>query len=237
MSEPAPCVYIATCGASGKSYVGKSRHHEARWRQHVVDANSGKGHAFHNAIRKHGADAFSFSVIEWCDSDEDALAAEKFWIEWYQTLSPLGYNLTKGGDAGLEFSEETRRKMSEAQSRRAPPTPETRAKMSAAGRGRKLSPEHIEKCASARRGRRMSEEQKEKLRQANLGKTASEETRAKMSEAHKGRVRSKEANAKCREKRLGMKFGEDFREKIRQSWVLRKARAAAEKAQVGLWSE
>jgi len=61
------------------------------------------------------------------------------------------------------------------------PSPETRAKMSAAKKGKPKSPEAIRKHAEKMRGRKMSPERIENLRQCNLGSKHTPETRVKMS--------------------------------------------------------
>lgn len=71
---------------------------------------------------------------------------------------------------GKLASNETRAKMSQSlKGKSHPQTDETRAKISAANTGKKLS-----------------EETKEKLRQANIGKKVSDETRAKLSKPRGG---------------------------------------------------
>jgi hypothetical protein len=71
---------------------------------------------------------------------------------------------------------------------------ETRAKMSAARRGRKMSPEAIAKTAAAHRGMKRSEETREKIRAAQSNPSA--ETRAKIAASMTGRKLSPESIAK-----------------------------------------
>jgi hypothetical protein len=75
---------------------------------------------------------------------------------------------------------------------RPPLSPETRAKIGAANRGRRHGPvsaETREKIAASKRGRKLSAEQKAKLVAANRSRTLTEETRAKMRAAKLGRKR------------------------------------------------
>ena len=74
--------------------------------------------------------------------------------------------------------------------------PETRAKMAASRRGKKLSPETRAKIAAAHLGKKHSPESIAKMRAARLGKTPSPETRAKLSAAMRGRQFSAEHRAK-----------------------------------------
>lgn len=85
-----------------KRYIGRSINPEQRLFQHKSDAKSKtrKTHSYlHNAIAKHGIEAFEFEVIAGTRS-EDVGDLEKYYIRWYQTLAPLGYNLREGGEGG-----------------------------------------------------------------------------------------------------------------------------------------
>jgi len=79
---------------------------------------------------------------------------------------------------------------------------ETKAKISAAntghhrGRGQPLSDEHKANLSIANTGRRLSNEHKSKLSAINLGKKLSDETKAKMSSSQLGRTISDEHKAK-----------------------------------------
>ena len=75
-------------------------------------------------------------------------------------------------------------------------TPEHRAKISAARKGKTLSPETKEKMSAAKKGIPRSPETKEKMSAANKGKTLSPETRAKLSAANKGKTLSLETKEK-----------------------------------------
>jgi hypothetical protein len=86
---------------------------------------------------------------------------EQFWIAHFRAAGHRLTNTTDGGDGGAScrgikrapFSPEHRAKIS-AWHKGKKHSPETRANMSAAQRGKKMSPEAIEKSASARRGKR-----------------------------------------------------------------------------------
>lgn len=95
-------IYCITNTLNGKRYVGQSIDIEIRWKHHRVDclnpnASSYKTY-FYQALRKYGADNFSFGVIEECAEDE----LDDREIYWIQTLKSnnreLGYNTTDGGD-------------------------------------------------------------------------------------------------------------------------------------------
>ena len=81
-------------------------------------------------------------------------------------------NKTYGGDgiSGYVFSEETKKKLSEAH------------------KGKTHSEESKRKMSEVNKGKTLSEEHKIKLSEAKKGKTFSEESKRKMSEAHKGKT-------------------------------------------------
>lgn len=73
---------------------------------------------------------------------------------------------------------------------------ETRAKNSAAHKGKALSPEHRAKVSAAKRGGFVSREHRAKISFALKGRKLSEETRTLISTAHKGKVKSPETRAR-----------------------------------------
>lgn len=87
----------------GKVYIGQSINIEERWRMHRTSPFNHNSYSynkpFYRAIRKHGLENFSFSVIEECNQ-EDLNSKEIYWISEYQSYPPKlgkGYNLTMGG--------------------------------------------------------------------------------------------------------------------------------------------
>ena len=99
-------------------------------------------------------------------------------------------------------------------------TAETRAKISRAQAGKKLSLAHREAIGRGlrgnrnRRGCKLSPAQKEILRQANLGRITSKETREKQSRAHQGRKFSAEHKAKLSQAHKGKKLSDEHRRKV-----------------------
>ncbi len=94
---------------------------------------------------------------------------------------------------------------------------ETRAKMSAAHKGRKLTPEAVANQVASRRagkGWKHTPESKAKLSAVQIGKVISTETRAKMSAARIGLRRSEETKAKMSASRMGIVFSEQTRAKM-----------------------
>lgn len=119
-------------------------------------------------------------IVESGTSERGWATAEPAWIRHYTNIGCRLTNLTLGGEGvvGLKYSAESR------------------AKMSAAKRGRKLSPEHIKKLGDATRGRKRPPHVREAISRAQRGKTLSAETKAKLSVACTGYKHTEQAKAK-----------------------------------------
>lgn len=66
--------------------------------------NEEKGNSYlHRAMNYHGVDNFNFEVIE---EVENSLLNEReiYWISFYNSLVPNGYNLTAGGEGTKSYS-------------------------------------------------------------------------------------------------------------------------------------
>ena len=92
---------------NGKCYIGQTKQAvKERWQQHKRVANSDELSCMiiHRAIKKYGIDNFSFDVIETiiCDNERDLVITlnkkEIYYINHYNTKTPNGYNITKGGN-------------------------------------------------------------------------------------------------------------------------------------------
>jgi len=97
-------IYCITNKINNKSYVGQSIDTEERWKDHISDAFRkvgktavSKKYAIHNAIAKYSVDSFLWQVIDQYDTLDEANEAEEFYIAYFQTLAPNGYNLHPGG--------------------------------------------------------------------------------------------------------------------------------------------
>lgn len=89
-------IYLVTCLVNNKRYVGRTIRSDPRrrWREHCSAAKRGiDSGIIPRAIRKYGKEAFTFEVIEKVEKVEDLPARESYWITYYNTLSPNGYNL------------------------------------------------------------------------------------------------------------------------------------------------
>lgn len=127
-----------------------------------------------------------------------------------------------------EFSEEHRRKLSEAKMGKKL-SEETKKKIGEALKGKEISEETRRKMSEASKRRKHTEESKKKMSEARKGREFSEETRRKISESLKGRrkpERSKEHRRKISETLRGRKHSEETKKKMREShrkaWARRK---------------
>lgn len=164
-------VYVHTCKANGKRYVGctTQARPELRWGR---NGEGYKGQLFERAILKYGWNNFQHEVFE-VDSAEEMYRKEVELISFYHSNDPkFGYNNSSGGEkgaSGCKRSEEYRKKMSESR------------------KGRTFSEEHRKHCAEANRRTAKDPERIRKIAEAKKGKPRSEETKEKMSEFQKKR--------------------------------------------------
>ncbi len=105
-----------------KIYIGFSKNPKFRWTQHIsIAKRKTNKYPLYNAIRKYGKKHFVMQTIESFNNIEEALEAEKFWIEYFKTNitkygSEYGYNLTEGGEgtSGRTHSQKTKNKISKS---------------------------------------------------------------------------------------------------------------------------
>lgn len=143
-------------------------------------------------------------MIETC-TREQLNDREKYWVQQLKCAAPYGYNLTSGGGQA-EFTEEVMEKLRNYQRNRTPDhkanhaaaarRPETRAKVSAAGKGRKASPATIEKLKAIMRDRIVSDEARANMSKSAKIRAATPEYKERMSKLHKGKKLTDEHKAK-----------------------------------------
>ena len=189
-------IYKIWINDSSYIYIGQSKDLGKRNRSHIWDLKRGlhNNPKLQNAYNKYGA--YHFEVVELC-SEERLNEREVYYIKKQNSLSPRGYNLKEGGDSG-RHTEETKAKISAANKGKKR-SEEAKANMSAANKGKKHSEESKAKMSAAKKGRKRSEEAKANISAALkgnknalgnkgfLGRKHTEETKANMSAAKKGR--------------------------------------------------
>jgi group I intron endonuclease len=161
-------VYKITNKVNGKVYIGQTSFTpEKRFRQHCHKSNSSVSY-IDAAIQKYGKENFEIGLLDTAETVNELNEKEMFWIAYYDSIHPKGYNLTKGG-SGMLASDITKEKM----------------RIAKLGR------------PSGRKGKPLSEAHKEALRlnhadlsgdkNPNYGKPLPEEQRIKISRSLKGR--------------------------------------------------
>ena len=168
LNEQKWIIYKHICKITGKLYIGQTSGFalsddmmlKHRWSQQKCDK---KCAALYNAIRKHGSDNFDHEVLENdIFSLNDANHAEEFWIAWYNTVAPYGYNIRPGGGQS-PFSEETKKKISEKlkgnkNSVGAKRSQEVKDLLSRKAKSRGMSKEHKEKFIAGVRAAHKNEQ-------------------------------------------------------------------------------
>ncbi len=206
------CIYQITNKINGKIYIGQHKYEDE---SNPMGKYKGSGVLLHRAYKKYGVENFETKVLYSRIRDKAIVDAMEIWaIEKYKPE----YNIAKGGQGGgyekplstriklsnaakgRKLSDETKKKISEAQKGRhgisRPWTPEMREKLE----GRKRSAEAKKRMSDSHKnkapwnkgktgigGYKLSEETRKKMSEAQKGKHPSEETLKKLSESHKGK--------------------------------------------------
>ena len=140
-------IYMFVNKHNSKCYVGQTRTLQARYKEHLYQANNGSSLPIHRAIKKYGEKSFEFKVLQYfvdCTKEQLDEAEIKF-ISKHQAYSK-GYNCTTGGEGnnGLVHSEETK-ELLRAQSKQR--YPKCREKLMEANKNRVYTEEQ---CAKMR---------------------------------------------------------------------------------------
>jgi hypothetical protein len=142
---------------------------------------------------------YGIVVLEECNSREQLVKAEKWWIAFARAWGCRLTNMTDGGDGAVGT----------------PQSPEVREKHRVALKGKPKSIEHRMHMSLNNGSRRP--EVKEKLRLANLGKKATVEARAKMSAAHRLRYQDPREREKTAETSRGRRHSPETLKKMSDS--------------------
>lgn len=174
-------IYKITNKLDGQVYIGQTvKALNKRRNEHF---NCDKNTPLYAAIRKYGRENFTLEPLCSALKPEYLNELEVYFIAYYNSLTPNGYNLTAGGDSAFKRSEHTKKKQSNAMLGHTV-SEETRAKISASLMGQ----------VSPRKGVTLSSETRKKISEVQLGKKASEVTKARMAAA---KIGSKAYNAKA----------------------------------------
>ena len=91
-------IYKITNKLNNKCYIGQSNNPIKRWNTHknraINKEDIGKS-AIHDALREVGIENFDFTILGWF---KDYNEKERYYIEFYNSLVPNGYNIMPGGE-------------------------------------------------------------------------------------------------------------------------------------------
>lgn len=91
-------IYIIKNKINDKVYVGQAINPHRRFIQHLCNGNRLlDNYPIHLAINKYGKDNFYCEILE--SNVENYNEREKYWIKYYNSLSPNGYNILPGGES------------------------------------------------------------------------------------------------------------------------------------------
>ena len=195
------CVYKHTNRINGKIYIGiTSQRPQKRW-------DCGRGYQsnkhFWDSIQKYGWESFDHEILFDNLDPEDAFRKEQELILKYGTQDyRKGYNCSSGGEGGATGLVGERHPRYGKHH-----TPETRARLSLANKGKKYSPERYANFLNTLDRDMLRERAYKTIVGYNNGRSRSEECRRKIAESNRGLKRSEET---CK------KIGESKRKSVYQ---------------------
>lgn len=179
---------------NGKAYIGITANPTRRWWEHR-NPPAKRNTVLIKAIKKYGADAFSFTVLHWCDTREDARELENLVVETCGSIVK-GYNMCPGGGGG-QIGAKRR--------------PETVERIRQSNLGKKRTPEQIERLRQIATAKWEADpEYREKVlaAMAKARTNVNENTRIEAARiASTNRVWSAESRAKLSASTMGRKYG------------------------------
>ena len=94
-------IYKIVNDFNNQIYIGKTKNTaKKRWYQHTHnDLNNNQ--YIHRAMRLYGIEHFHYEIIETnIETIEELNQKEKYYIKYFNSMAPNGYNETEGGDGG-----------------------------------------------------------------------------------------------------------------------------------------
>ena len=89
-------IYIIKNDINNKVYIGQSINAENRFKSHCKLSSVHNNSLIDYAIQKYGKEHFWFEILE--SQIENYNDREKYWIKYYQSTKPHGYNILEGGE-------------------------------------------------------------------------------------------------------------------------------------------
>jgi group I intron endonuclease len=91
-------IYKSTNKINGKVYIGQTTQTlEKRIKGHIKESRIDNNRPFMLSINKYGSDNFTFEIIDTSNNIDELNEKEIYWIDFYNSISPNGYNITGGG--------------------------------------------------------------------------------------------------------------------------------------------
>lgn len=198
----------------GKIYIGQSYDIFMRKKNHFSNLRLGRHDNAHlqRAFNKYGEAAFEWSIIEYVELDK-LTEHEQFHCDKHPFNNLYNMRICVDSNLGTKRSPETCAKISTSQKNR---SPETRARMGAAHKGKTMSPEVRAKIGIAQIGRKHPAEVRARISTSNKGKKHSDQARAKISAAQMGKRASDETRAKLSAARQNMSLEQRTKMSIAQ---------------------
>lgn len=168
-------IYLITVARPGELplyYVGQSVNVEMRRREHMTDLRCARHRNAYmqNAANKYGADAVRFEILEECPP-EGLDCLEQWWID-----------AMHGHERCMNIARDVN-----VPNRGVPASAATKAKISAANKGRVRTPEMRAKLSAARTGLKVSEAGRASQKGKNKGVPRPDHVREKIRAANKGK--------------------------------------------------
>ncbi len=185
---------------NGKLYRGK---HST---ENMDDGYLGSGIAIMRALDKYGRENFKRTILQMCKDVHIAYFHETLYVNPDWVNRDDTYNLVPGGlgGYGAKHSEETKKRLSEAQTGKKA-SEETKRKMSVSHMGNVPSKETREKLSKSLTGRALSEKHKAAVSKTLTGYKHTEEAKKNMGDSHRGKKHSADAKAKMSAAQSGEK--------------------------------
>ena len=217
MADPADSgIYEIVNLVNGKRYVGSAVDMAHRWREHRWSLNGNRHSNRHlqASWAKHGDGAFAFNILETC-GPADLIAREQVAID---LLRPE-FNICPraGSTLGRRHTSETKAKIAvQRKGRKLPPrSPEHRAKLAAAMKGRPKPADQMAALQAGRREQEFTEERRARVStslkaayvEGRKSRTRPPEYREKIAASLRGRKASPEHRANQSAAQLGKKRG------------------------------
>jgi hypothetical protein len=188
-------IYKITNKINGKIYIGQTTWSlQIRWRNHR--SSSSKCSALYEDIKKYGRENFILEEICKCYSRKQLDSGEKYYIKFFNSRVPFGYNRTEGGDGFRgKHTEESKKKIALAHTGKKH-TKESKNKMSGSNKISQNTPEAKKNKSISATGNTRA-----------LGYKHTEDAKFRMSKSREGNTNA-----------LGYKWTEEARKQFSDTW-------------------